>query len=146
MLQYEWLSSQRPGRANDLAMAQSGSLAGSRCSGGLEDDLWLIPIEDRRGIDSEREGMLEGFTLGNYLVLVEYTGHQLRQGKATLSAELAGNFDRLRSSAEKWRARLMKLSGGHLLGRFFLASREKLRAAVERFCLRHAPNLSGCSI
>jgi hypothetical protein len=31
----------------------------------------LVPIEDRRRLDSEREGMLEGFSLGNYLLLVE---------------------------------------------------------------------------
>jgi hypothetical protein len=33
---------------------------------GIEESLWLCPIEDRRGVDSLREGMVEGFSLGNY--------------------------------------------------------------------------------
>jgi hypothetical protein len=35
---------------------------------------WLCPIEDRRRLDSSREGMLHGFSLGSYLLLVDYTG------------------------------------------------------------------------
>ncbi len=72
-----------------------------------------------------REGMLEGFSLGSYLLLVDYTGRLFRTGKATISAELAGIFDRLGSSAESWRARLEKLRTRRLFGRFFAASREK---------------------
>ena len=48
-----------------------------------------IPSEDWRGIDSERQGMLEGFTLGNYFVLVEHTGRLLREGKASISGGVA---------------------------------------------------------
>ncbi len=81
---------------------------------GLEDDLWLVPIEDRRRLDSVREGMLEGFTLGNYLLLVEHTGRLLRDGKGSISAELADIFDRLGSSAKSWQTRLLKLWGGRL--------------------------------
>ncbi len=33
---------------------------------------WLCPIEDRRRLDSAREGMLEGFSLGSYLLLVDF--------------------------------------------------------------------------
>ena len=85
---------------------QAGSVAGSRAAAGLEESLWLCPIEDRRRLDSSREGMLEGFSLGNYLLLVDYTGRLFREGKAAISAELAGIFDRLGSSAESWQARL----------------------------------------
>ena len=66
---------------------------------GLEESLWLCPIEDRRGLDSAREGMLEGFSLGSYFLLVDYTGRLFRTGKATISVELAGIFDRLGTSA-----------------------------------------------
>jgi hypothetical protein len=31
--------------------------------------------------------MLEGFSLGNYLLLVDYTGRLFREGKAVISAE-----------------------------------------------------------
>ena len=53
-----------------------------RCaSAGLEESLWLCPIEDRRRLDSCREGMLEGFSLGSYFLLVDYTGRLYRKGK-----------------------------------------------------------------
>ena len=115
------------GRTEDLKAAEQGSVAGSRASAGLEDSLWLCPIEDRRRLDSSREGMLEGFSLGSYLLLVDYTGRLFREGKAAISGELSGIFDRLGSSAESWWARLEKLSRGRLLGRFFAASRDRLR-------------------
>ncbi len=54
--------------------------------------------------------MLEGFSLGNYLLLVDYTGWIFRESKAVISREVAAIFDRLGSSAEAWRARLEKLS------------------------------------
>ena len=44
--------------------------------------------------------MLEGFSLGSYLLLVDYTGRLFRDGKAVISAELAGILERLGSSAE----------------------------------------------
>ena len=53
--------------------------------------------------------MLEGFSLGSYLLLVDFTGRLFRDGKAVISAELAGILERLGSSAESWRARLEKL-------------------------------------
>jgi hypothetical protein len=40
-------------------------VAGSAAAAGLEEGLWLCPIEDRRGLDSAREGMIAGFSLGN---------------------------------------------------------------------------------
>ena len=90
------------GRVKDLQAALAGSVAGSRASLELEEALWLIPIEDRRQLDSQREGMLCGFTLGNYLMLVEYTGRLLREGKAAVSSELTDIFERLGSSATLW--------------------------------------------
>jgi hypothetical protein len=87
-------------RAEDLQAAQAGSVAVSTAAAGLEEGLWLCPVEDRRRLDSSREGMLEGFSLGNYVLLVEYTGRLFRMGKAVISAELAGVFERLGSNAE----------------------------------------------
>jgi hypothetical protein len=135
---------QEQGRTSDLAAAADGSVAGSLASGGLEESLWLCPIEDRRGLDSSREGMLQGFSLGSYLLLVDYTGRLFREGKATISRELAGIFDRLGSSAESWWARLEKLRRGRLLGRFFAASRERLREVATRLGVHHLANLDGC--
>ena len=79
-----------------------------------------------------------------YLLLLDYTGRLFRDGKAVISAELAGILERLGSSAESWWARIEKLSKGRLLGRFFAASRERLREVAFRLGLHHLPNLGGC--
>ena len=50
--------------------------------------------------------------------LVEYTGRLFRQRKVSISLEVAGIFERLGRSPQSWQARLEKLTGGRLLGRF----------------------------
>ena len=50
--------------------------------------------------------MLEGFSLGNYLLLVDYTGRLFRDGKAVISAEITGILERLGSNADRWQSRL----------------------------------------
>ena len=132
------------GRIPDLTPAKSGSRAGSNASAGLEESIWLCPVEDRRKLDSSREGMLEGFSLGNYVLLVEYTGRLFRDGKAVISAELAGILERIGSTAETWWARIEKLSKGRLLGRFFAASRARLREVPTQLGVHHLANLAGC--
>ena len=42
-----------------------------------------------------REGMREGFTLGQYLMLVDYTSRLVRDGKAAVTAEVESIFTRL---------------------------------------------------
>ena len=84
--------------------------------------------------------MLEGFSLGSYLLLVDYTGRLFRDGKAAISRELSGIFARLGSSAESWWTRLEKLSKG----RFFAASRERLREVASHLGVHHLANLGGC--
>ena len=96
------------GKTAQLEAAEGGSVAGSQAAAGVEESLWLCPIEDRRGLDSTREGMMQGFSLGSYVKLVDYTGRLFRQGKATISAELAGIFERLgwmpRAGRAGWRS------------------------------------------
>jgi hypothetical protein len=128
-----------------LEAAKDGSVAGSRAAGGLEEDLWLCPIEDRRRIDSSREGMFEGLSIGNYLRLVDYTGRLFREGKARISYDLAGILDRIGSSAEGWQRRMEKLKTGRFFGRFFGASRDKLREIAGRLNVRRVANLVGCA-
>ena len=135
---------QSQGRVEDVREALQGSVAASRVSAGLEDSLWLVPIEDRRRVDSVREGMLEGFTLGNYLMLVEHTGRLVREGKASISTELAGIFERLGTSADVWQGRLLKLSGGRLLGRFLSANRDRLKQVASKLGVHRLANLGGC--
>ena len=110
------------GRVDDLKAAERGSVAGSDASAGLEEAIWLCHVEDRRKLDSSREGVVEGVSLGNHLLPVEYTGRLFREGKSAISAGLAGILARLGTSAEGWQARLEKLKGGWLLGRFLAGS------------------------
>ena len=90
------------GRTEDLQAAERGSVAAGQVSNGLEDDLWLVPIEDRRERGASREGMRSGFTLGQYLMLVEYTGRMLRERKAAISSEVENIFARIGCTPETW--------------------------------------------
>ncbi|MFI5461083.1 MAG: hypothetical protein ACHRXM_37220 [Isosphaerales bacterium] len=65
------------------------------------------------------------------------------QGKAAISAELSGIFDRLGTRAESWRVRLEKLRTGRLFGRFIAASRERLREVAGRLDVRRVAKLAG---
>jgi hypothetical protein len=134
------------GRTEDLKAASEGSVAGSKASAGLEESHWLCPIEDRRRLDSTREGMMEGFSLGSYLLLVDYSGRLFREGKAMISREVAEILERIGTTAETWQARLEKLSEGRLLGRFLAASRQRLREVTQRLGLRRAVNLASCLV
>jgi hypothetical protein len=140
------------GRTHDLKEAQKGSVAGSAVTAGLEDAHWLCPIEDRRRIDSPREGMIEGFSLGSYCRrsaqggLVDYTGRLFRQGKAMISREVAAIFERIGTDADTWQARMQKPNGARLLGRFFAASRQRLREVTQGLGLRRAVNLASCLV
>jgi hypothetical protein len=132
------------GATAQLETAKDGSVAGSRAAAGLEDSLWLCPIEDRRGLDSTREGMMQGFSLGSCVQMVDYTGRLFRHGKATISAELAGIFERLGCGAENWNQRMQRLNRSGLLGRYFAATRSKLREISKRLGVRQVVNLAGC--
>jgi hypothetical protein len=39
--------------------------------------------------------MLREFSIGSYVLLVDYTGRLIRMGKDLTSAEMTGTFDRL---------------------------------------------------
>jgi hypothetical protein len=77
-------------------------------------------------------------------LLVDFTGRLFREGKAVISAELTGIFNRLGTTAETWQARLEKLKAGRLLGRFFAASRDRLREVAAHLGIHHVANLAGC--
>lgn len=121
------------GKLDTLKSAKQGSVAASRKIGNTEQDHWLIPFEDRRAHTnakpvSKREGMLEKFTLGNYLMLVEYTGRLFREGKARINDCVRDIFDRLGSSFEFWIDQLKKmLLAESLRGRCFAGSEGGLK-------------------
>ena len=78
--------------------------------------------------------------------LVDYTGRLFREGKASISAEVAGIFERLGCSAQSWQIQIEKLRGARLLGRFFTSSRVKLRQNAEHLGVRRLVNFRGCPI
>jgi hypothetical protein len=127
-----------------LKAAGTGAVAGSRAADGVEDDLWLCPVEDRRRFGSAREGMLEGFSLGSYLLLVDYTSRLCRQGKARVSREVASILDRLGTSADVWGQRLQRLlARERLLGSYFCTDRARLRQLARERGVHHLDNLAG---
>ena len=131
------------GKLKELKAAASGSVTGSRAAGAVEEDLWLCPIEDRRREGSQREGLLEGFSLGSYLLLVDYTSRLCRQGKARVSPEVASILDRLGTSAEVWGHRIQHLLGKpRLLGSYFSADRERLRQLAQQRGVHHLDNVA----
>jgi hypothetical protein len=134
------------GKTAALEAASGGSVAASQAAAGLEESLWLCPIEDRRELDCPREGMIPGFSLGSYVKLVDYTGRLFRQGKASIPADLAEVFVRLGCSAQSWQIQIKKLGGARLLGRFFAVSSAKLREIGERLGVGRLVNLRGCPI
>ena len=75
-----------------------------------------------------------------------YAGRLFRQGKASISAELAGIFERLNCNAQSRHKRMERLRGDRLLGRFFAPTRAKLREIGERLGVRHLVNLTGCPL
>ena len=129
------------GKLEDLKASAKGSVAGSRAAGRLEDSHWLCPLEDRRKKGSPREGMQESFSLGSYLLLVDYTSRLYRTGKARLSEEVAGILERLGTSAEYWESRLKSmLDKSRILGSYFTFSRDRLRELARRKGLHHLDN------
>jgi hypothetical protein len=131
----------RVGKLDALKAAAKGSIAGSRAAGRLEESHWLCPLEDLRTKGSSREGMLENFSLGSYLLLVDYTGRLCRTGKARISHELSGIFERLGTSAEFWEARIKALfAKSRLMGSYFSVDRARLRELARRKGVHHLDN------
>jgi hypothetical protein len=88
--------------------------------------------------------MVEGFPLGSYALLVDYTARLFRDGKVAISRERAAIFDRLGTTAKSWRVRLAKLSQGRFFGRVFAATRDRLREFADRLGVRRLANLRRC--
>jgi len=131
------------GKLQDLKAAACGSVAGSRAAGGIEEDHWLCPIEDRRQHGSQREGLLEGFSLGSYLLLVDYTSRLCRQGKARVSREVASILDRLGTGSDVWGQRMQRLfEKSRLLGSYFCTDRTRLRELACQRGVHHLDNLA----
>ncbi len=131
------------GKLSVLKAAERGSVSGSRAAGNVEEGLWLCPVEDRRRQGSAREGMIEGFSLGGYLMLIDYTSRLRRQGKARVSREVASIFARLGTNADAWSHRIERLfEKTRLLGNYFSTDRTRLRELAKARGVHHLDNLT----
>jgi hypothetical protein len=130
----------------DLKAARTSSAVASKQASSLEEKVWPGPVEEKRRINSTREGTIEGFALGSYLLQVNYTARFYRERKATRSGDMAEILDRLQTSAERWQARLDSLRRARPLGRLFAATRARVREISTGLNLKHVPNLGGCPV
>ena len=128
-----------------LKEARHGTHKGSVAARGIEQDHWLTPIEDRRSHASakeEREGLIETFSLGSYMLLVDYTARLFRNNKANMAQGTKEIFDRLGTQSEFWGDRILKmLKSIDLRGTFFAGQSENLSAVKDKLNHRVA-NLS----
>ena len=133
------------GRLGDLQAVRQGTVAAAEASQGLDQQHWLCPLGDQRQQGAERAGLLEGFSLGSYLLLVDWTSRLVRRGKARVTAEVASILDRLGTSAEVWQAAMERLfSRRRVLGVAFAFQRQRLQEAAARRGCHHLANLNGC--
>lgn len=70
-------------------------MAAAEAARGLDQEHWLCPLADERKHGAERLGLLEGFSLGSYLELVDWTSRLVRKGKARVTAELASILNQI---------------------------------------------------
>ncbi len=131
------------GMLDTLKAAARGSVAGSLAAGDIEQDLWLCPLENRQRLGSPREGMLESFSLGSYLLLIDHTSRLYRQGKARVSDAVASILDRLGTNNDLWSHRIRQLfSKPRLMGSYYTTDRAKLRALAQRLGKHHLDNVA----
>ncbi len=134
------------GKLDLLKVAKSGSVAGVKELGEVEQGHWLCPILNREE-SSGREGMIDNFSLGSYLMLVDYTSRLCRTGKARVSGELADIFQRLGTNRQLWSHRIERMfCRERLMGNFFAADPAKLRALAQKKGVHHLDNLCGAAV
>jgi REP element-mobilizing transposase RayT len=136
---------QKRGRIGDLKAARKGTALGILQAQDLEKGLWLCPIEDRRGRGEARVGLLEGMSLGTYLLLLDQTARMLRPGKATLSPDAEEILERLGASSQMWQQTITQLfARPRPVGVTFSLDRDQLREAAKSRGVHHVANLNGC--
>lgn len=133
------------GRLSDLKAARvSSAVAAQRCQG-MEAGLWLCPIEDRRARGEEKAGLLEGFSLGSYLLLLDASSRIIRANKARVEPDVQPLLDRLGTTLEAWQTAITAMfSRPFPRGVAFAFDRKKLREAAKKRGCRHVANLNGC--
>lgn len=135
----------RLGRLADLQAARLSAAVGAQRCRGMETGLWLCPIEDRRAQGESRTGLLDGFSLGSYLLLLDASSRLVRPGKARVDPQAEPLLERLGTTGTAWQTALECLfSRPFPRGIAFAFDRQKLRDAAKKRGCRHLANLNGC--
>ena len=119
----------------------------TRHEGAQEDQaVWLVPIEDRRGIDGTRRGVTPIMNLASYLCLLDWSSRLIRRGKTRVPREVVGILDRLGTSAGHWQEHLEKLAGvDRIYGVVFATRAVEISRFAESRGVKKLSNLNGCS-
>lgn len=126
---------------SEISLARIGQVITATFPADVEDYLWLNPVEDRRNHGAVREGMIESFTVVNYLLLLDEIARRERHGKASLSADVAHIFERLGFDPQFWIAQKNRDYTARLIGNFFASSQQRLREVAMQLGLHHCWNL-----
>lgn len=137
------------GRWADLQAAlqttSTGCVLSTDAATGLEEQLWLCPLAGTVDASGHYAGLLEGFSLAQYLQLVDWTSRFVREGKRHVTRAVASILQRLDTSAEVWQATFQKMfARSQVLGVVFAFSRDRLQQAASRRGCHHVANLNGC--
>ena len=100
-----------------------------------EDGIWLMPIEARDPRTRKRAGRpgLFGFSLEQYLELVDATGRLILKGKGAVPAHMKPILERLDLDAEKW-VEAMRTTRS-LFGSAIGSAQSLMREAIRRGCV-----------
>lgn len=130
-----------------MAKTARGAVLDPQAASQLEQQIWLCPFasQSAQSDTTARRGMVSGFSLAQYLHLVDCTSRLARAGKAHVGTQVESMLERLGTRAETWTANLQRLfQQERLVGVAFSFSREKLRKAAQHRGCHHLANLCGC--
>ncbi len=99
-----------------------------------EDGIWLIPIEarDSRTRHGRVRHGLFGFSLDQYLQLVDATGRLIRKGKGAIPSHMKPILERLDIDVQKWMEAMRTTR--RLFGSAIGSSQSLMREAIRRGC------------
>ena len=125
------------GQLGQVCQSMKGDDRDRRSISRLEEEFWLMPIEDRRDrLDSEdyssRPGAFESMSFGNYLKLFEAIGRMHRAGKAQISPDTISILKRMEIDAQAFCSKVCRMAGHYMLrGNAFAGDRSNLAPLVQ---------------
>ena len=136
---------QTPTLREALEQVSIGCLPSADQSGSLESGSWLCPLDTRNQSIHGHPGILDGFSLPQYLLLLDCTSRIDRPGKCQVAPSVPPILERLSINSDAWDATIRQLAKHERpLGVTLSFSRQRLRDAAVRRSRHHVANLNGC--